>query len=160
MKKIILTIAFITYSSTAITAMNNAMTRTYNTLFPSHQGRVAPEVPLPVATPVSYPIPHAILIPMGPIVVDRRTIPARIRNQHHPIVVVFNSRQGEQNIANPIDNYVPARQLPRELLQDEEHGYTRQRDNVREEFNRIRDILQEQESIQPDEDRRKCCSIS
>lgn len=163
MKKIILSITLVTYSSTAITSMQQRMTKTYNAIVTPNQARVAPQGPLPVATLVSDPIPHAILIPVVAQVIPL-SIPATSgtpRNQSQSIVVVFNTRQGAETTENPIDHYVPARQLPRELLQGPEDRYRRQHvQNDIEEFNRIRDILEEQESIQPDEDRRQCCLIS
>lgn len=165
MKKIILTIALITYSSTAITAMQQRMTKVYNNLFTQEEGRVAPALP-------DDRLPEAILVssnghllqpglventriftaePAMPEVIHVVATPATPRNQPHSLVLVLNQHEEEVEPAaeNMGDFSLAAPRFAGPLEAQE-----------RDRWSPIIDLLNTQEITQPDEDRRQCCSIS
>ncbi len=159
MKKIILTLALIVYSSTPITAMRQRMTKVYNNLFTQEEGRVAPDLPddqLPQAILVSGDnpvyIPRAETIAVAAItpvaeIINVVATPTTPRNQRHSIVVILN--QNAEEVPRASENMVAAPRFARRI-----------EPLVRDRWSPIIDMLNTQEITQPDEDRRQCCSIS
>ena len=159
MKKIILTLALIVYSSTPITAMRQRMTKVYNNLFTQEEGRVAPDLPddqLPQAILVSGDnpvyIPRAETIAVATItpvaeIINVVATPATPRNQPHSLVLVLN--QNAEEVPRAAENMVATPRFARSLEPQESNRWIP-----------IIDMLNTQEMIQPNDDHRQCCSIS